>query len=1030
MTPACTLTVTELAHLMDNRTAQGNTIDGKKTHRAHRSVAATFGLDERALPTVEAIRHVLGGKRADGAAPVDEQGKAIAEPAIQSAIRKFRTAMGVPATRETTDAEIQNVADGRINVGEYRKHINATAPPVGYVDIVWSADKTVSSAWSLSPTEAEAEIIRSWVREASAFQMAYLETQIAVARSGAGGSGPTEPAHMAWVSTEHVDARPTVDIVRRDAEGQEFTQSADVPSPRFDPQLHVHNPVFASILTDSGRVSSLNLDLLEGEVKVAGAIGHAKLATLARQHGTRVILGPHGEARLADVPDWLRQFHSRRTVEGTEAAKAYAAEQGQDWDRLTPEQQVKLLDRGTASKRRDKDQPSELGPSEIDRTQWINEAKAAGYSHRSVLRPDEIAPDLTLEQRVAVAREASLPLLDKALQGRAVIGLSDMREIAARGLIASGVGPDPEADIQAVIKTYREQGVLLHGAPTNLIEMTAHGERGRVERTITTGTTVALEETLIAEVRKAAVDRSAALSSASIAQAAERFLAKHPDIDRDGAQWKAQREMIERIGTGARVSLSIGVAGSGKTSSVMAVLIDAWQAEGRVVYGMTVPWKSSAALRDAGVDQALAIDAFLKRVETGKIKLDSNAVIVADEVSQIGVKHQVALLQLARETGAHLHEIGDPKQCQAVATRGIDLMAHAIGDANIPKVLTTIRQQHERDRAVATLWRDGQAADAIQALDQDGRFHLVAGGAAATVQHTAGLWRQMIEANKSDPDYSLLVMTDTNAHALEIGKAIRSLRRAAGELGAEERVMKALDPNSGETFDLPMSVGDRLRLFTRVYDADVPGRGRSLGSNGDVVEVRELRADGLRIRTADGEEGRITWAQMKPWRAPKNDPIRATMGMAVTVDSAQSMTKTAAIYALPDGSGMATGYKGYTAMSRHTQAAHLVVSDAAERKAIVKRQMLGLAETPSRDDVVRNIAVNLSRFATKRTATAQLEQAIDIQRHAVRSLRSTTALEARSQGMLRRHEVTRLANVIHHVQQRQGQEHRGPTMSL
>ena len=50
------------------------------------------------------------------------------------------------------------------------------------------------------------------------------------------------------------------------------------------------------------------------------------------------------------------------------------------------------------------------------------------------------------------------------------------------------------------------------------------------------------------------------------------------------------------------------------------------------------------------------------------------------------------------------------------------------------------------------------------------------------------------------------------------------------------------------------------------------GRSRYLGSNGDVVEVRQVLSDGLRIRNADGEEGRITWAQMKPWRAPKNDP--------------------------------------------------------------------------------------------------------------------------------------------------------------
>jgi TrwC relaxase/AAA domain len=1005
------LTVREITHLLDNRTALGNDIEGKKKHSPHRSVAQRFGLDEKELPTVEAVRNVLDGKRADGSQPVDEQGKAIPEHVIESSIRKFKSAMGVPATRDTTDAEIQNVADGRINVADYHRQITATSPPVGYVDIVWSADKSVSSAWSLAPSDAEANIIRSWVREASATQMAYLETTIAVARSGAAGQGPTEAAKMAWISTEHVDARPTVDIVRRDAQGREFTETADVPVTRFDPQLHVHNPTFSSILTETGRLSSLNLDLLEGEVKVAGAIGHARLATVARKHGVRVSLGPNGEARLDDVPEWLRKFHSRRTTEGTDAAKDYAAAQGKDWEKLTPDEQIRLLDRGTASKRRDKDM-GELGADKVDRTDWINEAKAAGYRHRSVLRPGEIAPELTPEQRIKLAREASLPLLDKVLQDRAVITQSDLRAIAARGLIVSGIGPDPQADIHAVVTTYREQGVTLRGERTNLIEMTSHGERGRMEKTITTGATVALEETLLAEVRRAAVDKSAALAPAAIGRAVERFLAKRPKIDRDGAQWKAQEEMIHCIGEGGRVSLSIGVAGSGKTSAVMVTLVDAWHEDGKTVYGMTVPWTSSAALRDAGVDQALAIDAFLKRIETGKITVDSNTVIVADEVSQIGVQHQVALLKLARATGAQLHEIGDPRQCQAVSAPGIDLMVKAIGDENIAKILTTVRQQHERDRAVAGMFRDGQAADAVKALEEDGRFHLVAGGREATVAQTARLWRTMTEANKAAPDYSLLVMTDTNAHALEIGTAIRAIRRGAGELGRDEVTLRALDPNSGETFDLPVAVGDRLRLFTRVNDADA-GRSRYLGSNGDVVEVRRVLSDGLRIRNAAGEEGRITWAQMKPWRAPKNDPVRVTMGMAVTVDSAQSMTRSAAIYSLPNGTGVATGYKSYTAMSRHTGEAHLVVSDAAERKAIVKRQMLGAGETPSRGDVVRNIAANLSRFATKRQATTLLGQAIEVQRNSIRSLLHGSAIIAKRQGeaCISRYKIARLGIV-------------------
>jgi hypothetical protein len=1016
------LTVREITHLLDNRTALGNDIEGKKKHSPHRSVAETFGLDpDKPPPSVEGIGHVLAGRRIDGTQPVDAQGKAIPDHVVESAIRKFKTALGVPATRDTTDAEIQKAADARIDVVSYRRQIAATAPPVGYVDIVWSADKSVSSAWALAPTDAEANIIRSWVREANAAQMVYLESRIGIARSGAGGRGPTEKATLAWVSTEHVDARPTVDVARLDAQGRAYSESRDVPVSKFDPQLHIHNPTLSSMLTESGRISAVNLDLLEGEIKVAGAIGHAALATAARRYGVSVSIGPHGEARLNDVPEWLRTFHSRRTIEGTQAAREYAEVNGQDWDKLTPEQQIKLLDKGVASKRRDKDAP-EAGVSVTDRSVWIGEATEAGYWHRSVLRPDETAPELTQEQRIEVARAAALPLLDKAMQGRSVISEGDLREIAARGMITAGLGSDPEADIRAVLKTFRERGVVVNGERTNVIEMTTHGERGRIDRTVTTGASVALEETLLAEVRDAAADRSTALKPAAIDRAVDRFLAAHSKVDRNGGQWLAQREMIQRIGEGGRVSMSIGVAGSGKTSAVVGTLVDAWHEDGRTVYGMTVPWKSAAALRDAGLDQALAIDAFLRRVEKGQIKVDAKTVIVADEVSQIGVRHQVELLKLAARTGAQLVEIGDPRQCQAIETPGIDLMAKAIGDTNIPKILSTIRQRSERDREVATMFRDGQAADGIAALQEDGRFHLVAGDKNVTVRHTADLWRKLTDAGRDDPDHTVLVMTDTNAHALEIGKAIRANRRAVGEIGRDETTLKAMDPNSGETFNLPVATGDKLRLFTRVYDADAPKRSKHLGSNGDVIEVRQVLSDGLRIRNADSDEGRITWAAMKPWRAPKNDPVRVTMGMAVTVDSAQSMTRTAAIYTLPDGSRASTGYKGYTAMSRHQAEAHIVVSDAAERKAITQRQMLGAEQKPSQEDVVRNIAANLSRFAEKRYATAMLEKAIDVQRGAVRSFLSGSEAVHRNvqrTGVadISRYEATRLSEVIRRVQQ-------------
>ena len=997
------LTVIELAHLMDNRTALGNEIEGKKKHSAHRSVAETFALDEKAFPSVEAVRNVLAGKRADGSEPVTEKGKAIPEKSVESSLRKFKVAIGVPNHRDATAEEIQRVADGRINGHDYRKHIGATAPPVGYVDFVNSADKSVSSSWALAPTDAEAAIIRTIVHDANADVMRYLEGRIGIARSGAQGNGPTEAGKLAWFSTEHFDARPTVDVIRYDAQGRPFSAPLDVPG-KVDPNLHVHNPVFSSMLTPSGRIASLNIDLLDGEIKVCGAVFHAAIATHAREYGINVALGPHGEARFTDVSEGLRQFHSRRTIEGADAAKEYAKEQGKDWDKLKPREQIALMDAAVAWTRRDKGTP-EAGVDPADRSVHQTEAEAAGFRHRSVLRPDAEKPaELTQEQRTEIAREAALPLLDKEFQSRSVIEVGKVREIAARGLIISGLSNNPEADIEAVYRTFRERGIMVNGENTNIIEADALDKDGRKKTWVTSGKAVELEEGLIVAVRLAASDRSTALSSTQIDRAAEAFLVSRPYIDRDGAQWQSQRAMMHAIGEGGRVSLSVGVAGSGKTSSVVSALVDAWHTDGRTVYGMTVPWKPADALRNAGVDHALAIAAFLNRVEKGKIKVDEKTVIVADEVSQIGVPHQIALMKLVSKTGAQLVEIGDPRQCGSVETPAIDLMAKAIGDENIPKLLTTIRQKSEHDRAVATMFRDGQAADGIAELQKDGRFHLVAGGREATIKQTTALWRSLTEANRADPNYSLIVMTATNEQARTVGMAIRENRQAAGEISRAGTTLKARDPNSGESFDLPVAAGDKLRMFTRTHDADTRGQRKYLSANGDVLEVLEVLSDGLRVRNAkEGEviEGRITWAQMKPWRAPKNDPVMATYGYAVTIDTAQSRTETASITAFVDGTAQVMGTKGYTALSRHTHEAHIVASDAAERRAIVGRQMLGTHETPSQEDVVRNIANNLSRFARRENATDLIERAVDVQRGMVRNfLRGSEAVErnARHQG--------------------------------
>jgi hypothetical protein len=948
-------------------------------------------------------------------------GHPLSESRIESSLRAFRAAIGVRGDRDATPEEIARVAEGRIDVADFLRQINATAPAVGYEDLTFSADKSVSICYALAPTAAERAIILAGVHGATDDAMAYAETVLGVGRRGAGGQGEAERGEIFWVAVQHYTSRPAVDFVRLDADGQEFTDIREVPMAKSDPNLHQHRIIPSSVLTESGRVVSLDLSRLKGEQKVMGAVFHASLATRLGKAGVKTELGPNGEARISGIPDWVRKFHSRRSTQGEKSARELAKQEGKDWDSLNGEQKAALVSTEVAKERQAKaDEPrraNDEGPAEIPI--WRQDARDAGYRHRSVLRPRAPRRVLSHEQRIEIAREASLPLLAKAYETRAVLSGGEVREIAARGLIVSGIGQRPADDIEAVCKTFRERGVKVRGEWTHLEWGIDYGENGKKQTVVTTGHTLDQESRLTRLVQSIAADKSGALTPAQIDRAAERFLAKHPKIDPDGAQWKAQLAMAHQIGEGGRFSLSIGVAGSGKTSSVLAVLIDAWHAEGKTVYGMTVPWKASTALRDAGADQSLAIAAFLDRVEKRKIRLDANSIIIADEVSMIGVTQQLALAEVAKRSGARLAEIGDPRQCQSVENPALDLMARAIGDKNIPKLLTTIRQSTERGREVATMFRDGRATEGLAAMQEVGRMHLVAGSPEQVIRHTTALWREMTDANKTDPEYSLIVMTPTNQQARAVGTAIRQDRRAVGEIGRGETTVRAMDPNSKESFDLALSVGDKIRTFTRTYDADV-GTKKRISNNGDVVEIREILQDGLRVRNADGEEGRVPWAQLKPWRAPKNDPVRITYGYAVTVDTAQSRTETAAIFSMPDGSKQVTGYKAYTALSRHVADAHLVISDSAERKEIVRRHMRGLSKLPTRPDVIQNVAANLSRFPAKSQATETLRRVADIRRGTVaRRPRTTDApeLTADMNAIQRRRLAPALDRVSHYVQE-------------
>jgi hypothetical protein len=152
-----------------------------------------------------------------------------------------------------------------------------------------------------------------------------------------------------------------------------------------------------------------------------------------------------------------------------------------------------------------------------------------------------------------------------------------------------------------------------------------------------------------------------------------------PELDFSTEHGQAQRAVIDKLGTGGRIGLAIGVAGSGKTT-LLKPLVRAWQDDGRTVHGVALAWRQSDDLAEAGIEgRTRAVASFLMAVERGRLMLDAKSVVVVDEVGLLGTRQLNDILALQKRTGFQLVMLGDPKQMQSVeAGPVIGLLRHGL----------------------------------------------------------------------------------------------------------------------------------------------------------------------------------------------------------------------------------------------------------------------------------------------------------------------------------------------------------------
>jgi hypothetical protein len=500
------------------------------------------------------------------------------------------------------------------------------------------------------------------------------------------------------------------------------------------------------------------------------------------------------------------------------------------------------------------------------------------------------------------------------------------------------------------------------------------------------------EKLLISTAVTASRDKTAALKPNKIEAAIGAF----PDIDFQSKHGMAQRAIIEKLGTGGRIGLAIGVAGSGK-STLLKPLVRAWQDDGRAVHGIALAWRQSTDLAEAGIAKlnTRAVVAFLRAAQKGSLQLDRKSVVVVDELGLLGTRQLNDIMAVQRQTGFHLVMIGDPKQMQAVeAGPVIELLRSALGAENVPELGSSVRQKEAEERETALMFRNGQTEEAILRKEQNGTLRIVPGGYREAVAAVADLWRQRRVANSDRPDFTITVSAPTNAEAHDISLAIRACRRDLGEIGTDKITLAATDGEGQRSYGLPLAEGDRVRLFRRInaYFKDTNATS-NIGQNGTVLEITAIEAGGLMMRTTANKQGFVPWERLRD----ESGRLQLAYGDALTTNTAQGSTVTEHIHAMPSGTRLVTAFGAYTSGSRHREQSFIVTSEGAERAEIIGRRPLGDRREITRYDILKNLTENLARQPEKESSLHMIERAANLRRGTVRHLQqSLHSFEARA----------------------------------
>ena len=576
-----------------------------------------------------------------------------------------------------------------------------------------------------------------------------------------------------------------------------------------EPQLHSHAVVMNATIGAQNEWRSIASIRLYFNSKEGTERYQQSLAWRVAELGYDIVPNHNSTFELAGVPRELTQLYSSRA----QAIETRLAAQGLTRATATGRQreQATLLTRGAKP--------------EVDRVQQRSQDRALARSHGLDLerfvaqaqgrsREQESARDRPREQTVGRERTAadrtraaeqerpqtSEAALRAVRDAAAILTERDAaftdRNLQQRARVMS-LGLADARQIEHAIARLQQQGELVERQVRAIDPVTK-------QPTLAPGwTTAAMIETerrmlALEQAGRGGVDRlmhgldAQALIGQARAKAEER-----------GFTWTQGQVDATRgiLTTNAHVIGIQGVAGSAKTTTVLATVAEAARDRGYTVKGMSATIPATLELAQAIRDEAVTVQSSVAKLERGETSPHRGRQLwIVDEASQVGTQAMHTLLAGATLQNARVLLVGDTMQLGSVeAGRAFGQLQQAgMPTFRLPEI---VRQTNEDTKEAVHAALQADAGRALQAIERGG-------GEVAEIKgdsHAAGAEeRRAFLADRyaalSPSERAKTVLADPSREgSKELNEQVREILRAQGELqgptlGLDILVPKGLTP--------------------------------------------------------------------------------------------------------------------------------------------------------------------------------------------------------------------------------------------